>query len=207
MNVFVESGARYLPEFEHLPDGSYLVGYWQSFKYFESIAARIACDLIPREELSPPFRAIRDRAQQEESVAIHVRRGDYVTLSSAATWHGVQPLSYYREAVVRVRNATQVPRFYVFSDDPGWCAANMPLGAGEMTIVTGDVGEKPWEHLILMSHCRHHVIANSSFSWWGAWLADQRLADPKRVVIAPVRWFRSGLEGLNDRIPPHWITL
>jgi hypothetical protein len=205
--TYVERGFGYNAAFSDLLDGTYLVGYWQSPRYFGDCAATIAAEVEPVHPLSAISTAIADQIDATASVAVHVRRGDYVSLPSAATMHGALPLSYYRAAIEHVRAQVTKPRFYVFSDDPDWCRAQLPLGVDETIFVDHNRGDDAWEDMVLMSRCRHHVIANSSFSWWGAWLADQRLRDTQRQVIAPARWFAGQTDGIGDRFPAHWSVL
>ena len=205
-NTYLENGPGFDAGFLSLPDQSYLVGYWQSFRYFENIAPQLIGEFEPVERLSPANEALLDKVGAEKSVAVHVRRGDYLTLKSAARLHGVQPISYYANALERVRERVEAPEFVVFSDDPKWCRDKLPLESGA-TFVDNNAGSDAWQDLVLMSHCRHHVIANSSLSWWGAWLADQRWSSVTRVVIAPARWFAGHAEqNLVDRFPPHWLV-
>jgi len=205
-HVYVEKDTAFCAAFETLPDQSYLVGYWQSYRYFSNIAEQLMQEFVPVHALSAMSLAVMERIDSTTSVALHVRRGDYASLASAASFHGTLPLSYYKSAVDRVRERIYAPRFFVFSDDPDWCHSNLELD-DKATFVVHNSGADAWQDLILMSRCRHHVIANSSFSWWGAWLADQRWADPQRLVVAPAHWFR-GLaqtdQNLGDRFPPHW---
>jgi hypothetical protein len=189
---------------EALPDNTYLAGYWQSYRYFDGIAATLANELQASAPLSQQSQALADALLSDASVAVHVRRGDYVSLAAATRMHGALPLTYYRMAIEHLRQGVQGPRFYVFSDDPAWCAAHLPLAPAECRHVAHNGGEQAWQDLVLMARCRHHIIANSSFSWWGAWLADQRHGTAGRMVLAPSRWF-AGLEhDVRDRYPPHW---
>lgn len=212
--AYVERDVGYNAAFKALPDQSYLIGYWQSYYYFADISKQLMIEFMPRNALSPMSLSIADSIDSTTSVALHVRRGDYVTLASATKFHGVLPSSYYEKALAQLYMCINAPKVFVFSDDPEWCRANLKLGNGA-TFVTHNVGANSWEDLVLMSRCRHHVIANSSFSWWGAWLADQHWADPLRVVIAPANWFsicgaqwlsrrRHLKQNLGDRFPPHW---
>jgi hypothetical protein len=138
------------------------------------------------------------------SVALHIRRGDYVSLGSANKYHGVLPLEYYEMAVSYALTNIQNPHFVIFSDDLLWCRQNLSLPDDSFTYVENNLGDASWQDLILMSHCRHHVIANSSFSWWGAWLADQRWGK-NRIVIAPHKWFLKLEISKQDRFPSHWL--
>jgi hypothetical protein len=205
-HMIAEQGAGYQPAFAKLPDQSYLLGYWQSYRYFADVAAHVAAEFEPLEALSCESQAVADRIAGTSSVAVHVRRGDYVTLPSAANFHGVLPLDYYAKAMERVQLAEPQAHCFVFSDDLAWCKAHLP-GAMPMTFVGHNAGSDAWQDLNLMSKCRHHVIANSSFSWWGAWLADQRWGVTGRRVIAPKRWFAGQQQVSPDRCPEHWETI
>lgn len=202
--TFVEKGVAWHPAFEQLPDQTYLVGYWQSYRYFVDIGKILAMEFEPREALSLVSQALADQMTSVNSVALHVRRGDYVSLAAAASFHGALPLAYYVEALRRVREAVPESHVFVFSDDPMWCRDHLQL-TGAVTYVTHNAGSQAWQDLVLMGRCKHHVIANSSFSWWGAWLADQRWGVVARHVYAPKIWFAGAAEQhLQDRYPKHW---
>lgn len=126
---------------------------------------------------------------------------------AVATLHGVLPVSYYRAVIERKRAQVASPFFLIFSDDHDWCRANLPLGPEEVVFVDHNRGADPWQDLVLMSCCRHHVVVNSSFSSWGAWLADQRYRGAPRYVIAPARWFAGQTHDIADRFPAHWTVL
>jgi hypothetical protein len=182
------------------------LGYWQSYRYFSDVAAPVAAEFEPVEVLSSVSQVLADRIAETPSVAVHVRRGDYVTLPSAANFHGVLPLGYYAQAMESIHLTEPQAHFFVFSDDLAWCKAHLP-GDLPMTFVGHNAGSDAWQDLTLMSHCRHHVIANSSFSWWGAWLADQRWGVTGRRVIAPKRWFAGQQQVSPDRYPEHWEAI
>lgn len=206
--VYRERSLGFNSAFAGLKDGTYLVGYWQSPRYFQDCAATIARELQPAQPLSEATAALAHRiGAMPNSVALHVRRGDYVHLQSAARMHGALPLEYYRTAIARLRaQVAGALHVYVFSDDPAWCAAHLPLARDERTVVDHNAGDRAWEDLVLMSHCAHHVIANSSFSWWGAWMADQRHG-AHRQVFAPARWFSGLAHDVSDRFPSSWQVL
>jgi hypothetical protein len=204
LKVFRERGFAFDSEVNMLPDDTYLDGYWQSERYFSDMEGELRRDF---EIVTPPttqnaewLTRIRSDAG---SVSIHVRRGDYVTNASANAVHGTCTLEYYMRAARHVADKTDAPpTFYVFSDDPDWVAANLHLGY-ETTYVRHNDAAHNYEDLRLMSACRHHVIANSTFSWWGAWLNSAR---DKRVV-APVQWFRDEKMDTRDLMPPSWTRL
>jgi hypothetical protein len=205
--TYVERGIGYNASFDELPDKTYLVGYWQSPRYFASVSGHIAAELLAAQPLSPESEAVAEAMSRKPSVALHVRRGDYVTLASAASLHGSLSLSYYEAALQRVREQVEGARYFVFSDDIAWCREHLPLGAAEAVYVGHNKSDDAWQDLLLMANCRHHIIANSSFSWWGAWLADQRRGASSHAVIAPASWF-AGLQSadISDRFPAHWVV-
>lgn len=180
----------------------YLDGYWQSGKYFIDI------EQIIRREFSfktgPPESNQRtlDKITSSESIALHIRRGDYVTLAETNAYHGVCPLEYYRLAANNIANQLNKPVFLVFSDDIEWAKENLDLQY-ETDFIDHNAPEQGCDDLRLMSLCKHHIIANSSFSWWGAWLNQ----NPVKIVIAPQKWFNDMSIDTKDLIPYKWVRL
>ncbi len=205
--LYVEDSLSFNVAFKELPDSTYLSGYWQSFLYFSDFAKNIYEDFQPTEELSQFSKEISHQIISCESVSLHVRRGDYVTLKSAANMHGTLAESYYSKAIEHVFSSLANPVIFIFSDDPDWCKANLIFPFGSVRYVNHNVGSAAWQDLMLMSQCRHNIIANSSFSWWGAWLADQRYGINDRFVYAPNKWFAGIDNNIIDRIPKHWILI
>ncbi|MDD2851998.1 MAG: alpha-1,2-fucosyltransferase [Desulfuromonadaceae bacterium] len=185
-----------------LKDECYLDGYWQSEKYFCDAAGLIRNDFtvkpIPDDANGGLLREINGC----ESVSLHFRRGDYVTNANAAAFHGMIPLDYYAAALKTIGVRVTSPRLFVFSDDQEWVKQNLKTGF-PVTYVEGNGAEKAYEDMRLMSACRHHIIANSSFSWWGAWLG----ANPDKTVIAPRNWFIDSAVDTCDLIPDSWVRL
>jgi len=142
------------------------------------------------------------RIESENAVCIHVRRGDYISNPETERVHGACSIDYYRSALVALRERTDHPRFFVFSDDPGWARAEFG-SEGSITVVEINGADRNYEDLRLMSSCRHHVIANSTFSWWGAWLG----AHAGQVVVAPKTWFASGDRDSRDICPASWLRV
>lgn len=204
-HVYLEKHLEFNPQFSLLPDNSFLIGYWQSYRYLSEVSARLVEELTPVAPLSPASKVLAQEIDSSASVAVHVRRGDYVSLAAAASFHGTLSAAHYLNAMREVSEAVHGARYFVFSDDPDWCRANLAFG-DTAVFVSHNLGSDAWQDLMLMSRCRHHIIANSSFSWWGAWLADQLCpVKESRIVIAPARWFAGHLGlSLSDRFPPHW---
>lgn len=202
-----ERGQDFDPNFHLAPDRTYLWGYWQSHRYFADIADALFQELSATQPLSRRNEELSKEIAESNSVALHVRRGDYVSLSTAAKYHGALPLDYYIRALGSLQGLLDHPRFYVFSDDPAWCAEHLPLRPKETVFIAHNHGKNSWQDLVLMSLCHHHIIANSSFSWWGAWLADQRWGSANRLVFAPERWFVARSTNLKDRFPDKWKVI
>ena len=179
----------------------YLIGYWQSERYFAPIADTIRREV--RVNAAPEGRNARllDEIAASDAVAIHVRRGDYVSNPAATAYHGLCGLDYYRAAIRRLAGSVPRPHCFVFSDDLDWVRAN--LDTGHPTTFVGHNTDTPWEDLRLMAACRHFIVANSSFSWWGAWLGEW----PGKQVIAPARWFQADHGGEGEIVPAGWLRM
>jgi hypothetical protein len=180
----------------------YFDGYWQNEKYFKEIERDIREELTfktpPNEENILAMRKIK----QVNAVSIHFRRGDYVASFFSRKIQAVCNLEYYRKAVELIGSKIQNPHFFAFSDDPNWVKENFKTNF-PVTYLTHNNAEKNYEDLRLMSLCNHHIIPNSSFSWWGAWLNP----NPEKIVIAPMSW--SNLPGVDssNATPLSWLRL
>jgi hypothetical protein len=195
-----ERGVQFQPAVLESPDNTLLIGYWQSEKYFKDEEAQIRRDFAFAAALSPEKSAVA-RTIGENAVSAHIRRGDYVSHPAASKFHGLLPLEYYERAAAVITNRTKDPHFFVISDDPAWCRSHIKL-PGATTFV-GDTPGPGHEDMQLMSLCRHHIIANSSFSWWGAWLNERH----DKIVVAPRRWFTDESRDTRDLVPESWIRL
>ncbi len=179
----------------------HLIGYWQTERYFKSAEPQIRSDL---EFIQPPDGPNRDmlaRIQAVNAVSVHFRRGDYVNEKHTAAFNGVPSLQYYHRAVTEILATCADAKLFVFSDDPQWVRQNFHPPA-PVTIVDINTPDQPTADLRLMAACRHHILANSSFSWWGAWLNP----DPAKRVFAPNRWFLPDYNTI-DLLPSGWRTL
>lgn len=199
----VESGFRFNPAILDLDGDVYLYGYWQSEKYFKDIGDIIRSEFTVKTGLEGQngemARFIRSVAG---SVSVHVRRGDYISNPETYKYHGICSPEYYLSAAHKVARLSSKPHFFVFSDDIPWCRTNLRLPY-PTTFVDFNDDKRNYEDLRLMGLCRHHIIANSSFSWWGAWLCE----NPERTVIAPARWFSDPSIDISDLIPESWTCL
>lgn len=180
----------------------YIDGAWQSEKYFRDIAPALREELTVRDEPNVANRTMSEQIRHGESVSLHIRRGDYVTNSTTLRVHGLSSLEYYGSAVCWLTEQVPLPRFFVFSDDSDWARDNLQLDY-PTTFVSHNGADKHYEDLRLISQCRHHIIANSSFSWWGAWLCTY----PGKIVIAPRQWFHEFEYDIHDIVPVEWQLL
>jgi hypothetical protein len=185
-----------------LPDNVYLEGYWQSERYFADITGILCDEFAVSTPLAGDNLRIAETMNGCCAVSLHVRRGDYVTDRRTAAIHGVCGLEYYKSAAADIIKRVDAPHFFVFSDDPLWVKENLSLPS-PTTFVDHNGPDQGYEDLRLMSLCRHHIIANSSFSWWGAWLGS----NPGKIVIAPKRWFNDENIDTTDLIPEVWIRI
>ena len=179
-----------------------LEGYWQSFKYFEPYQDIIRTELTFKRAPTVHDARMIDDIESVQSVAVHVRRGDYVTNPNINAYHGTCTPEYYQKANNYIDRNVNKPHFFVFTDDPEWVKERLTF-PGPTKIVDHNLGKADYEDFRLMTHCKHFVIANSSFSWWGAWLARY----PDKTVIAPMNWFKVDNFPPEDRIPREWIRL
>ncbi|RYF91625.1 MAG: alpha-1,2-fucosyltransferase [Chitinophagaceae bacterium] len=186
---------RFQPAVHKMKFG-FLKGYWQTEQYFLEAATLV------RERFT--FPAIADeqnkkllqRFEQGNAVSLHVRRGDYLSIAQPATL----PLAYYNEAIRLITATVPDARFFVFSDDIPWVKQN--LHQSNMYYIDWNKGSESFRDMQLMSACQHNIIANSSFSWWGAWLNNNE----KKIVIAPQQWM-PGLPAGTDVLPKSWVQV
>ena len=172
---------------------------WTSWKYFEGAEPEIRNAFRFPAIVDAKNCSIAEVAHGTNSVAVHVRRGDYL---ASGTLGGLASLDYYERALGHFRERWSDLAFCVFSDDIEWCRSNLRFERAHY--VDWNKGRDSFRDMQLMSYCRHHVIPNSSFSWWGAWLSDSL----DKEVVAPQRWSNptSGIE-LNDMNLPGWTVL
>ena len=173
----------------------YLNGYWQNELYFSNIRELLLGELSPINSMNDLGYVYLESIEKSNSVSLHVRRGDYLNLRNI----GVLGVDYYTKAVDYIRQNVENPTFYIFSDDLEWCKDS--LGFLDNCIYV-DRTQTEIEDLKLMSFCRHNIIANSSFSWWGAWLNQ----NPNKVVIAPKCWLLDDT-GSSNVILSDWVKV
>lgn len=204
-NPLREDGLPYNPYIvARITSGSTLIGYWQTDKYFSDMAVNLRSIFVPRQAMTPHGVLIRNKIQEvgNRSTFLTVRRSDYLT----SNFHGMLGQDYYLNALEEIKKKVD-PFVFVFSDDPHWCQAELNLPCEMMVAGNFDQTSRPHlgredEELTLMRMCKNAIMANSSYSWWGAWLNP----DPG-IVVAPKKWFLSTEEDPKDIVPERWLRV
>lgn len=190
---------QYQPDFFEQPPNTFYIGYWQNEKYFLEHRAQLIQNLKWEKPLNAENLLLKKRiTNNTNTVAVHVRRGDYIQNPIANQFHGECTIDYYRNAMNYMEQKVPEANYYFFSDDPVWVKSEFNF-IKNLTIIDGNANA-PAIDLHLMSCCRHQIIANSSFSWWGAWLNT----NANKIVIAPKKWTNQHID--CEIVPKEWVT-
>lgn len=200
--LYNEGNFCFDPAVLDLPDNTYLAGYWQSERYFLNIRDIIKREFTLNIPLDTENNGVADLINTTNSVSLHVRRGDFVSDAEVNRVHGVCTSDYYRRSIEKIADLSGEIHLFIFSDDPAWVSENYDF-PWPTTVVKRNSSTEAHIDLWLMTLCRHHIIANSTFSWWGAWLSN----GSDKVVIAPERWFNDPSLDARDLIPSDWLRL
>lgn len=192
-------GRMFDPRVLDVRAGSYLCGWWISPKYFAGIEPELRRELVPRERPSARTEAYLAKVAACESVAIHIRRGDYMNHPAI----GCLGASYYARAIEWLSARIERPKFFVFSDDPAAARELLKGVIAEFEVVKAEPQASPSADLFVMAACKHFITANSTFSWWGAWLSRNR----EKKVIAPAHWFVGARVVVEDVYPDDWVRM
>ena len=175
--------------------------FYQSETYFKDIESDIRKEFTLKVPLGHAAQAhLNEISSTTNSTSLHVRRGDYVSDEKTNVHHGACDLTYYAKAIEYIKEEVESPTFYIFSDDIEWVKENLKLENG---VYVSNPEIRDYEELILMSKCSHNIIANSSFSWWGAWLNSNQ----KKIVIAPKQWTTRKSSDDLKILPKEWVQL
>lgn len=185
-------------------DGFYFTGHWQSENYFKKIESILRKDFIFKKKLDEVNLNCKNKIENSNSVSIHIRRGDYISNQSAFQNHGVCSIDYYKRAINFIETKIQNPTYFIFSDDPDWVRST-DFGIKNYHIVDWNNDNASYIDMQLMTLCKHNIIANSTFSWWGAWLNNYQ----KKIVIAPRNWFAKESRKSESKkiIPDGWVKI
>jgi len=179
----------------------YLDGYWQSEKYFMDIEDIIREEFKPVKCLSVVNRELINQIKTCNSVSIHIRRGDYASNPKTKLVHGLCPKEYYYKGIECISSNTKEPVFFIFSDDINWVKNNININFPAIYVENNN-GKNSFLDIMLMKECKHNIIANSTFSWWGAWLNN----NCHKIIVTPEKWFKS-MNKKNDLIPEGWLQI
>jgi hypothetical protein len=204
-HVVKEENLKFNSSYLDVNKNSYLIGYWQSAKYFEKNLTSLLSEF---EFLNSPsvknLKLIDILDKDHFSISLHVRRGNYANVESVNKTHGTLPMEYYEKAISYFGDLNENPTFYVFSDDIEWARLNLNIPYNAVFVDIND-DNSDYEDLRLMTLCKHNILANSTFSWWGAYLNK----NPNKSVIAPKMWFKDEIlnQQTTDLIPKSWIRI
>lgn len=173
---------------------------YPSEKYFIDNREEIKKEFVLKQELGKKSLEILEKIKSQNSVSVHIRRGDYISNEKISQHHGVCELDYYLAAIKVIKDKIINPVFFIFTDDINWVKEN--FSGNEYFLVSG-LSISDVEELVLMSKCKNHIISNSSFSWWGAWLG----VNPKKIVVAPSLWLKAKPKISEKIIPDSWIKI
>lgn len=197
--VYIENWSESIEEKLNKKGIVFYNGWWQSEKFFKDISEEIRKDFTFSKFMGKKNLEISKRIKNSNSISIHIRRGDYLGDKGLG---GLAPLEYYRRAIEYIKTRVDNPYFFIFSNDIEWCRKNLDLE--NCYYVDWNKGEESYRDMQLMSLCKHNIIPNSSFSWWGAWLNN----NPNKIVIAPEKWFNDCTNmDYSNIVPETWIKI
>lgn len=199
-NYYTMDKLLYYPKVFEL-NNSYLDGYWQSEKYFKQIENLLRHDFEFNKELDEKNKIIKEKIENVNSVSIHIRRGDYLSDKNKKIYGDIATLEYYEKAISYIYENVENPYFFIFSNDIEWCKENFNIK--NIEFIDWNKGIDSYKDMQLMSYCKHNIIANSSFSWWGAWLNNNR----DKIVVCPNKWINDNESLIEDIIPKTWTIM
>ncbi|MBP7211209.1 alpha-1,2-fucosyltransferase [bacterium] len=202
MKFYQEKTFEFDKSISKIEPNTYIEGFFQSDIYFKQFESQIRKDFMFVSPISKDNRELIAKMNNQNSIAIHIRRGDYVSKARYKNKYAHCSPEYYVKAVDYIAQKYPNPRVYVFSDDLKWAAQNIDLPY-TCEYVGHNIGKASFEDMRLMSNCKHNVIANSTFSWWGAWLNE----NPEKIVVAPDKWFQDSSIIQTDIYPKNWVRL
>ena len=209
-NTFIANEKKYIREKSfvfsksilEVKDNAYLDGIWFSEKYFSSVSDTIRREITLKIPLHTNLDQIRQIMRDTESVSICIRRTDFTNNPKVSAIHGLLPMEYYDMAIEKIKEKLINPNFFIFSDDIEWAKQNFKIKYPTYFVSDPNTLDA-CQQLMLMSECKHNISANSSFSWWGAWLCT----NPNKIIIVPKKWFKEESRNTDDLIPESWIKL
>lgn len=194
-------------EIDTISDKSYFDGNWQSPRYFEGLEDVLRLEFTPEDEPGIKTAELIEKIKSENAVFVGIRRGEYVTDKKLSSLYGVEGADYYENAMRYIFERTDVPVFYVMTNDREWAEKNIssPDFDGRIHFIDASPSDGGVDEMMIMAACRHAVIPSSAFYFWGAWLAGGKNGD--KIVVAPKKWFADGTH--TDIIPDSlgWVRM
>lgn len=202
--IVAENNLAFQPSFLIAQTPVNFIGYFQSYKYFDGFEDKIKqLFAFPIKNLSQNSKGALISFKDKNTVSVHIRRGDYVTDSITNSVHGCCTIEYYQSAISFLQTSVSDPTFVFFSDDSHWVKENFINLICNKIFIDFNQGSDSWMDMYLMTQCQHNIIANSSFSWWGAWLNNKS----EKIVIAPKKWFVNQANVSDDLLPENWLKI
>lgn len=184
-------------------DNSYVKGNFQSEIYFKSIENELRSDFIFVQKLDKINADWEEQILNSNAVSVHIRRGDYISIKRNTQKFASLSQDYYQRAIKTISDKISNPVFFIFSDDINWAKNNLEFSSPAFFVANNNNADSSYKDMQLMSLCKHNIIANSTFSWWAAWLNN----NPEKIVIAPDKWYVDKSVNSPDIIPNSWIKL
>ncbi len=202
-SFFFETSLLYNHAILKLSKETYLEGYFQTEQYFKQFESSVLANFKFKKKPSQRTSELLELAKNKNAIAVHVRRGDYLTNKKNLSTHGVCSKEYYQHAIEKFSDLDNI-LFVVLSDEPQWAKENLIFGASAI-YVDWNKAQDSWQDMMIISTCQHAIIANSSFSWWGAKL----IQNPQKRIIAPGIWYANSeiQNQTQDLIPTSWIKI
>lgn len=197
--ILVEHDLNYKKSIFNTIDNRYICGSWTSPKYFYNVKNDLIKEIKPNFKISSDLEENLIQIIKENSVSIHIRRGDYIKYQHK---FNILPLDYYKKAIEIIKDKIKDPVFFIFSDDINYVKENFEHFFNKNVVYVSDNKFNDYEEFWLMKSCKNNIIANSTFSWWAAWLNE----NPDKIIIAPSK-YRSDNKSMDDLIPDGWIKI
>jgi len=203
LRVYIQPSHGFDSMFDTIPDEYCLTGSFQSEKYFSAVSGLIRKELTLKKEPDPKSVKLLDEIRSINSCAMHIRRGDYITNPLYSKLLGTKEAEYFFKGLSVIRENEKPDKIFIFSDDINWCRVNLKF---DIPVTFVDAENASLNHhiqLLLMSNCKHFIIPNSTYGWWGAWLSSRA----GKMVVAPENWFAERGREEKDIIPDSWLRI
>ncbi len=199
-NLIIQKNYGFNPNLLNLKDNKCLVGSWQSYKYFNENANIIKQEFTFNHMLHDSWSSTVKDIFNNNSICLHIRRGDYISHPDFKKTLGFIGKKYYLNSVKLIKHKIDNPVLFIFSEDISWCENNLNFDIPFKIVKNNFKDEEAHEHLRLMSLCKNFIISNSTFAWWAAWLSSNN----DKIVIAPKKWSKDKTYDTSELCPPSW---